>query len=134
MPTREYSELMIPMLLEHLEGHSRDGGAGGRQVGGPARMPLVLDVGTGEGQVARAVTDGLGWPVLGCDLSWTQVAEARRRGGGPLYLRCSATALALSGSSVDAVVACLLLEHVADLAGVLGELARCCARMAACWW
>ena len=123
------------MLLERLDGLGRIGGAGrlggagrfdgaGRFGGDTAPARVVLDVGTGEGQVARAIAAGFGWPVLGCDTSWGQLTEARRRGGGPRYVGGSAGALPMRDSSLDAAVACLLLEHVADLEVVLGELAR----------
>lgn len=111
----EYSELIIPMLLEHLDG-----------LDGPStnQMPMVLDVGTGEGQVSRAVASRFGWPVLGCDVSWGQLTEARLREGGPDYVRGLATVLPVRDSSVDAAIACLLLEHVADLDSALAELSR----------
>lgn len=120
----EYSELIIPMLLEHLGRLDRQDVT---QDGDPSEVTparVVLDVGAGEGQVSRAIASRFGWPVLGCDNSWGQLTEASRRGGGPGYVRGVATELPVSGSSVDAAIACLLLEHVADLDAALGELAR----------
>lgn len=120
----EYSELIIPMLLDHLERLHRPDTAGSAASDDATSKPVVLDVGVGEGQVSRAIATRFGWPVLGCDVSWGQLTQARRRGGGPGYVRGVATGLPVKDSSVDAAIACLLLEHVADLDSALGELAR----------
>lgn len=120
----EYSELIIPLLLDHLECQVRRRDTGMSGGNGANRIPIVLDVGTGEGQVGRAIAAGFRWPVVGCDISWGQLTEARRRGGGPAYLQGMATGLPVKDSSVDGVVACLVLEHVADLDSALAELAR----------
>jgi SAM-dependent methyltransferase len=120
----EYSELIIPMLLEHLNGLCRSGATDGLGGVSAHQIPIVLDVGPGEGQVSRAVATRFGWSVLGCDASWRQLTEARRRGGGPAYVRGLATGLPVEDSSVDAAIACLLLEHVADLESAFAELAR----------
>lgn len=117
----EYSELIIPMLVEHLGGLCRGPTA---PSGTRGSHPRVLDVGTGEGQVGRAISASSDATVLGCDLAWGQLQEARRRAGGPTYMRAAATRLPLQEGSVDAVVACLLLEHVADLDAALQEAAR----------
>ena len=102
----EYEEQILPLADVHLAGFRR-----------------VLDVGCGEGQMARRVA-ALGAEVVGVDGSWAQIAEARRRGGGPTYLRGTATALPVASGSVDAVTACLVLEHVEPFEPAIDEIAR----------
>ena len=63
--------------------------------------------------------------VVGVDPSQAQVAEAARRGGGPALppgrgRRHSPSA----SSSFDAVVACLVFEHIEDVDAAIGEVAR----------
>ncbi len=93
----------------------------GRQLAGAAR---VLDLGCGEGQIARLAAKGGARRAVGIDASAAQIAEAGRRAGGPAYARALATGLPLAPGSFDAVVSCLVLEHVADLDGALDEVSR----------
>jgi SAM-dependent methyltransferase len=102
----EYEEQILPLADAHLVGFRR-----------------VLDVGCGEGQMARRVA-ALGADVVGVDGSWAQVVEARRRAGGPTYLRGSATALPVASGSFDAVTACLVLEHVEPFEPAIDEIVR----------
>lgn len=83
----------------------------------------MLDVGCGEGQLARRAAS-LGAAVTGVDPSDAQVGTARAHGGGPAYTRASATALPFGAGRFDAVVACLVLEHVAGYREVVAEVAR----------
>ncbi|MCC6227356.1 MAG: class I SAM-dependent methyltransferase [Microthrixaceae bacterium] len=102
----EYSDQILPLIAERL----------------PSRG-LVVDVGCGEGQVARlAAASGL--DVIGVDPSGLQVGEAQRRGGGPRYLRGSAAGLALREGIAEAAVACLVFEHIDDLDAAIDEVAR----------
>ena len=103
----EYTEQLIPLLVEHT-------GAGS----------LVVDVGCGEGQVARALASGRGCEVIGVDRSPAQLRTAMQRGGPPTYALGDAGALPLGSAVADVAVACLLLEHTEDLDAVLGEAAR----------
>lgn len=103
----EYTEQILPLILEHLP-------RGGR----------LVDIGCGEGQVARLAAELAGMDVVGLDPAHAQVAEAVRRGGGPRYLQAAAAALPLSDGSCDAAVACLVFEHISDLDAALGEVAR----------
>jgi len=102
----EYEEQILPLADAHLAGFA-----------------TVLDVGCGEGQLARRVAD-LGATVVGVDGSWAQIRAARARGGGPTYLRGSATALPVASGSFAAVMACLVLEHVDPFEPAIDEIAR----------
>ena len=103
----EYEEQVLPIAREHLAGSAR-----------------VLEVGTGEGQVARAASALGAELVVGIDPSRAQVTEAARRGGGPLILRAAAAGLPFGPSSFDTVVACLVFEHVEAVDDAIAEVAR----------
>jgi SAM-dependent methyltransferase len=49
---------------------------------------------------------------------------ARDRAGGPGYVQAAATALPVRSEVFDAVVACLVFEHVRDVDGALAEVGR----------
>jgi ubiquinone/menaquinone biosynthesis C-methylase UbiE len=100
----EYTEQIIPMARQELSGARR-----------------VLDVGCGEGQITRAVDA----PVrVGIDPTWPQLEQAVRRGAGPAYARGAAATLPFPEAVFDAVVACLVFEHIPDAATAIGEVAR----------
>src|SRR5207302_10303447 len=69
----EYTEQILPLAAEHLAG-ARD----------------VLDVGCGEGQVARLAASVGATRVVGVDPTWRQLEVARERGGPPRYGRADA--------------------------------------------
>ena len=46
------------------------------------------------------------------------------RDGGPRYLRSGAAALPLADATFDAVVACLVFEHIVDVDAAIAEVAR----------
>jgi SAM-dependent methyltransferase len=103
----EYREQILPLAAELLAG-----------------FPRVLEVGTGEGQVSRLLA-GLGASlVAGLDPTENQVREAVTRGGGPVYLRGSAEQLAVADATFDAVVACLVFEHIDAVDEAIAEIAR----------
>jgi SAM-dependent methyltransferase len=103
----EYTEQILPMATRWLQGARR-----------------VLDVGCGEGQVARLAASIGAEQVVGVDPTWAQLAVAVERAGGPRYVRGVADALPLPSASMDAIVACLVFEHIRDVAGALAEVAR----------
>jgi len=103
----EYEEQILPLAAAHLSG---------------ARH--VLDVGTGEGQVARLAVAGGADLVVGVDPTAAQLAAATARAGGPVYLRAGAAALPFGDESFDAVVACLVFEHIRDVDDAIAEVAR----------
>ncbi len=102
----EYEEQILPLVDRHVVG-----------------APRVLDIGCGEGQVARRV-EGSGSYVIGVDPSDAQLQVARARAGGPNYLRADALMLPLRDGSFDAAVMALVLEHVDDMERAIAEVAR----------
>ncbi len=103
----EYEEQILPLAVDAV---------------GAARR--VLEVGTGEGQVARALASAGVPVVIGLDPTVAQIAEAMRRGGGPTYVRGGADRLPYADGAFDAVVACLVFEHIDDVDDAIAEVAR----------
>ncbi|HWC37968.1 MAG TPA: class I SAM-dependent methyltransferase [Acidimicrobiales bacterium] len=101
----EYVEQIFPLVSRYLPSSGR-----------------VLDLGTGEGQIARLATGPRS--AVGVDPTWPQLEEARRRGGGPLYARATAADLPFVTGAFDAVVACLVLEHLTGLDAAVAEVGR----------
>ncbi|MBV8388002.1 MAG: class I SAM-dependent methyltransferase [Acidimicrobiia bacterium] len=103
----EYEEQILPLAAAHLAGAAR-----------------VLDVGCGEGQVSRLAA-GIGAErVVGVDPTWAQLTVARDRGGSPVYGQADAAALPFADASFDAVVACLVFEHIDAVDEALAEVGR----------
>jgi len=101
----EYTEQIIPLAEEHLAGAAD-----------------VLDVGTGEGQLARLAHRAR--RVVGVDPSRRQLDVARRRGGSPRYVRAEAARLPFGDASFDAVLACLVFEHIDAVDEAVAEVGR----------
>lgn len=102
----EYEEQIIPLAVAALTGAAR-----------------VLDIGTGEGQIARRVAR-TGAEVVGIDPTRAQITEARDRGGAVRYARAAATALPFVDGAFDAVVVCLVFEHILEPELAINEIAR----------
>jgi SAM-dependent methyltransferase len=102
----EYEEQILPLVEQHLAGTRR-----------------VLDVGCGEGQVARRAA-GLGASVVGVDPTRNQIAAAQARGGGPRYASATAERLPFRDAAFDAVVMCLVIEHIDPIEPAIEEMAR----------
>jgi SAM-dependent methyltransferase len=103
----EYEEQILPLVDRHLAGAGR-----------------VLDVGCGEGQVARRVAALGAGLVAGVDPTAAQLVVAAERAGGPRYVRARAEELPWSDGSFDAAVVCLVLEHVDPFEPAIAEIAR----------
>ncbi len=105
----EYTEQILPLIESGLDGYRR-----------------VLDVGTGEGQVARHLV-GRGHEVVGIDPVRAQVTEAVRRNRSEAavpYALAGADALPVATGSFDAAVACLVFEHIDAVDDAIAEVAR----------
>jgi SAM-dependent methyltransferase len=103
----EYEEQILPLAAEHLSGARR-----------------VLDVGCGDGQVARLARKLGAEVVAGVDPIWNQISVAAARGGGPSYARADAAALPFADGSFDTAVACLVFEHIRSVDEAVAEVAR----------
>jgi SAM-dependent methyltransferase len=103
----EYVQQIVPMVSEHLRG-----------------CASVLDVGCGEGQISRLAGYLGASRVVGLDPTWAQLSVARERGGPPAYCRGVADALPFPEHSFDAVVACLVFEHIEAVDEALAEVGR----------
>ncbi|MCB0979443.1 MAG: class I SAM-dependent methyltransferase [Acidimicrobiaceae bacterium] len=101
----EYEEQILPLAARELEGARR-----------------VLDVGCGDGQVTR-LANRLGADVWAIDPTWNCLRVAHERGGG-VFARAGAGALPFADGSFDAVVACLVFEHIRDVDDAIAEVAR----------
>jgi SAM-dependent methyltransferase len=102
----EYDEQILPLAAAELAGCRR-----------------VLDVGCGEGQMTRlaAGLDGVE-AAVGADPTWNQISVARERGGA--FVQALADELPFQDRSFDAVVACLVFEHIDEVDAAVAEVAR----------
>jgi SAM-dependent methyltransferase len=103
----EYEEQILPLAAEHLADARR-----------------VLDVGCGDGQIARLARRIGAEVVAGVDPTWNQISVAAVRGGGPSYARADAAALPFADGCFDTVVACLVFEHIRRVHDAIAEVAR----------
>ncbi|MBI4882985.1 MAG: class I SAM-dependent methyltransferase [Actinobacteria bacterium] len=101
----EYEEQILPLAASELAGAQR-----------------VLDVGCGDGQVSRLAAR-LGATVIGADPTWNCVSVAQSRGGAT-FAQAGAAQLPFADDSFDAVVACLVFEHIREVDSAIAEVAR----------
>jgi SAM-dependent methyltransferase len=104
----EYTEQILPLAAAELAGARR-----------------VLDVGCGDGQISRlaAHLDGVE-TVVGLDPTWNQITVAATRGGATGFVRAGADGLPFAAGAFDAVVACLVFEHIDAVDTAIAEVAR----------
>ncbi len=108
----EYTEQIIPLIIGAID-----------TVEPGCDVRKVLDIGTGEGQVARALA-GRGSNVIGIDPFGAQIDTAVERAGGPAYALAAAAGLPFADASFDAAVACLVFEHIDEVDDAIAEVAR----------
>ena len=108
----EYTEQIIPIIVDQLRGSGR-----------------MLDIGTGEGQVARALrADGA--EVFAIDPIAAMVAEAAQRDSEPpddqpmRIAQAGAGAIPFADESFDAALACLVFEHIDAVDEAIADVAR----------
>ena len=104
----EYEEQILPLAAAELAGARR-----------------VLDVGCGEGQLTRLAAGLPGVDVsVGVDPTLNQIKVALGRGGGTGFLRAAADRVPFADATFDAVVACLVFEHIGQVDRALAEVGR----------
>jgi len=102
----EYEDQIIPLAVAEQCGAGR-----------------VLDLGCGDGQIARALASS-GVSVVGVDPTTNQIDVAAERAGGPVFAQAGAAVLPFSDGAFDGVIACLVFEHIDDVDAAIGEVAR----------
>ncbi len=102
----EYEEQILPLARHYVTGARR-----------------VLEVGCGEGQVSRRIAR-LGVDIVGLDPAPTQIRAAYERGGSVRCVQARAQEIPCARSAFDAVVLCLVLEHLDPFEPVIAEVAR----------
>jgi SAM-dependent methyltransferase len=102
----EYEEQILPLAASELAGARR-----------------VLDVGCGDGQVSRVAAVAGAELVVGIDPTWNCVSVAQRRGSAQ-FAQAGAGALPFADGTFDAVVACLVFEHVTEVDAAIAEVGR----------
>ena len=85
---------------------------------------VVLDVATGTGLVARAVSERYGCDVVGLDRSGDMLSAAVARNGHIPLVRARAESLPFRDDSFDHLTFTYLLRYVDDPAATMRELAR----------
>jgi len=129
----------MPSLSEAWEAHADEWAAWARRPGldsywqfhraaflplVPAPGVLTLDVGCGEGRVARDLA-ALGHRVVALDAAPSMARHAAEAGGGLIgVLRADATRLPMSGGVADLVVAFMSLHDMDDMAEAVREIGR----------
>ena len=102
----EYEDQIIPLAVAEQGGADR-----------------VLDLGCGDGQIARALVSS-GVSVVGVDPTTNQIDVAAERAGGPVFAQAGAAVLPFSDGAFDGVIACLVFEHIDAVDAAIGEVAR----------
>jgi ubiquinone/menaquinone biosynthesis C-methylase UbiE len=90
---------------------------------GPSPGDRALDVACGTGGFTRRFA-AAGADAIGVDASRTMLAQAVREGGGPRYVRASASELPFRDASFDAVCCFAALYLIEEPYEAIAEIAR----------
>jgi malonyl-CoA O-methyltransferase len=99
-----------------------------RRLLGDVHGLTVADIGCGTGGHALAMAQA-GATVIGVDFSAGMLAKARAKPGAAAvrFVQHDLTrGLPFASGTFDRVTCCLVLEHIGELEGVFGEMARIC--------
>ena len=102
----EYSEQLLPLIVELVRGFEE-----------------VLEIGTGEGQVIRALSE-VSITAVGIDQSANQIRHGKKIEPASVLVRSSAEKLPFHDSFFDAAIACLVLEHIEKFEESFREVSR----------
>lgn len=105
----EYAQEIVPLVIGMFAGRRH-----------------VLDLGCGEGQIARALCRANEViEIIGLDPSNAQLSNARNVASPAIsYVQGAAEQVPFADGSFDGVVCCLAIEHCEDVDRVLNEVAR----------
>ena len=90
----EYSQQLLPLVVELMSGFQK-----------------VLEIGTGEGQIIRALKE-VSINSVGIDQSANQIRHGKKSDPSSVLVRSLAEQLPFRDSFFDAAIACLVVEHV----------------------
>ena len=90
----EYSEQLLPLIVELMNGFQK-----------------VLEIGTGEGQIIRALSE-VSINAVGIDQSDKQIRHGKKTDPSSALIRALSERLPFRDSFFDAAIACLVLEHI----------------------
>ena len=102
----EYSQQLLPLIVELMNGFKN-----------------VLEIGTGEGQIIRALTEE-SINAIGIDQSDKQIRHGKKSDPSSVLIQSLAEDLPFSGSFFDAAIACLVVEHIEQFEESFREVAR----------
>ncbi|SVA97803.1 uncharacterized protein METZ01_LOCUS150657 [marine metagenome] len=102
----EYSEQLLPLVVELMNGFHK-----------------VLEIGTGEGQIIRALSE-VSVTAVGIDKSDNQIRHGKKIAPASVLIRSLAEQLPFQDSFFDAAIACLVVEHIEKFEESFREVAR----------
>ena len=102
----EYSEQLLPLIVELMDGFQK-----------------VLEIGTGEGQIVRALSE-VSINSVGIDQSDKQIRHGKKTDPSSALIRALSERLPFCDSFFDAAIACLVLEHIELFEESLREVSR----------
>ena len=102
----EYSEQLLPLIVGLMNGFQK-----------------VLEIGTGEGQIIRALSE-VSSNAIGIDQSDKQIRHGKKTDPSSPLIRSLAEHLPFRDSFFDAAIACLVVEHIEQFEESFREVSR----------